>query len=327
MKFVYVLSSSDKDIYYEQFFLSVTSFRMYNPNADVIVLLDKKTKQNLTGKRAGYESLMSDIKVIDVPEEYTQKEASRYIKTSIPCYVSGDFLFIDCDTIITEELYSDFPTEIIIGAVLDTHVPLSRHHLRYNFQKEDKMFGFDSSFKSDVRYNGGVIFFRNNSSAYNLFEKWHLLWEKSLKKGSSQDMPPLNQANYELGGIITELAGEWNCQISHNGLPYLYNAKIIHYYATSLVTLDSPYLLASSKIMRSLKSTGIISDSIMEYLKNPQIAFEHHCRIIADNTAVDVINSNLFSKLIWLRKKHPVLFGKLNHLSMMIKNPEHKKYQ
>jgi lipopolysaccharide biosynthesis glycosyltransferase len=297
---------------------------MYNPRAELVVLIDSKTKINWTEKRSAYEPIVSEIKVIDVPAEYSQKEASRYIKTSIHHYIDDDFLFIDCDTVITCELHCDFSGEVSVGAVLDTHAPLSEHYLRSIFQKEDKRLGFNSSFKSDVRYNGGLVYYRNNSAAYSLFEKWHLLWLESRNNGSSQDMPPLNQANYELQGIITELGGEWNCQISHNGLPYLHNAKIIHYYATSLVTIESPYILTSSKILKSIKATGIISDLIMEYLKNPQMAFKQHCRIIADDTAVDVVNSNLFSKLIWMRKKHPALFDRLNYLSMMIKNPEHK---
>jgi len=104
MKYVYVLTSSDTDYYYEQFLLSLASMRLYNPDAEVIALIDEKTKQNLTGKRSGYEKFVSETKIINVPDIYSQKEASRWIKTTIPHYVSGEFFFIDCDTIISKTL-------------------------------------------------------------------------------------------------------------------------------------------------------------------------------------------------------------------------------
>ncbi|MDR2511125.1 MAG: hypothetical protein LBC89_01400 [Bacteroidales bacterium] len=319
MKYIYVLTSSENDFYYEQFFLSITSMRLYNPNAEIIVLIDKKTKEGLIGKRSGYEPLTSEITVIQVPEEFSQKEASRYIKTSIPRYISGDFLFVDCDTIITEKLHGDFPAEIIIGAVLDTHVPLSRHHLRHHFQKEDKQLNFVSSLKTDVRYNGGLLFCNNRPETYNFFERWHRLWQESRKKGNSQDMPSLNQANYELHNIITEIDGEWNCQISHNGIAYLPHAKIIHYFATSLISFDPPYILASKTTLQSIKNSGVISDEIKILLEKPKSAFAAQSRIIADGTALNIIDSAYFSKLLWLRRHHPILFKKLNSIISKIR--------
>jgi hypothetical protein len=292
---------------------------MYNPDACIIALIDEKTKQNLVDIRMAYEKMVSEIKVISPPTEFSQKEASRWIKTSIHHYVSGDFLFIDCDTIITEKLFVDFPPEIKVGAVLDTHVILDKHHLRDNFQKEDIKAGFSSSIKSNVRYNGGLIFCKDDSAARNFFDKWHTLWIEGRNRGCSQDMPSLNQANYELDGLITELPGEWNCQISLNGLPFLSDAKIIHYYATSLVSFAPAYTLASSAIISRVKETGEISGEIMKLLENPRAAFMEKSRIIADNVVLDIIDSAYFSKLLWLRRSHKKLFFLLNEFISRIK--------
>jgi hypothetical protein len=138
-------------------------------------------------------------------------------------------------------------------------------------------------------------------------------------------MPALNQANYELDNIITELDGEWNCQISHNGLPFLFNAKIIHYYATSLVSFEPPYTLASNHILWSIKEAGVISPEIMNLLENPKTAFSIKSRIIADVGALDVLESAFFSKLLWFRRKHIKLFYRLNDLLKTIRLPKPKK--
>jgi hypothetical protein len=323
MKYIYVLTSSDTDYYYEQFFLSITSIRIYNPNAEVIVLTDEKTKQGLTEKRSSYERLTSEIKVINVPDEYSQKEASRWIKTSIHHYISGEFMFIDCDTIITKNLAYDFPENIAVGAILDCHVTLDAHHLKDSFQEEDAKAGFSSSLKTNIRYNGGLILCRDNSGALDFFEKWHSLWIEGRKRGCTQDMPSLNQANYEKENIITELKGEWNCQISHNGLNFLHNAKMIHYFATSLLNLAHPYKLASAEVLSSIKKTGEISPEISELLHNPLSAFEKNTRIVSGKYILDVFDSPLFKLLLWLRDCHNTIYKMLNgvirYLTSMLK--------
>jgi len=326
MKYVYVLTSSDTDYYYEQFFLSLASMRLYNPDAEVIALIDERTKQNLTGKRSGYEKLVSETKIINVPDIYSQKEASRWIKTTIPHYVSGEFFFIDCDTIISEMLENRFPAGINIGAILDTHVTLDAHHHKKYFQDEDIAAGFDSSLKTNIRYNGGLIYCRSDSPAVAFYEKWHSLWKEGLKKGCSQDMPSLNQANYEMGNIITELDGKWNCQISHNGINFLHSAKIIHYYATSLLLLASPYKLASSDVLLSIRETGEISAEISELLRNPLSAFENNTRIVSDIYILDVFDSPMFKLLVWLRDFHnftyKIINGTLRFLVNILKKNE-----
>jgi lipopolysaccharide biosynthesis glycosyltransferase len=242
----------------------------------------------------------------------SQKEISRWIKTSIKNYITGDFLFIDCDTVITGNLEFEFSPEIKIGAVLDTHVLLSEHHLTPYFQDREKKTGFNFFLKTEKYFNSGVIFCRDTPESEKLFSLWHSLWLIGIKNGIHQDQGALNQANSELGDIITELEGEWNCQITNNGLPYLYNAKIIHCFATSIKLYNCPYLPASIPFLLSVKETGIISDELMELLKNPKTAFEQKSRIISGDIELETINSKLFSLLLYLRKKKPGTFNIIN---------------
>ena len=311
MKYVYVLSSSVNDNYYEQFLLSVASLRLFNPDAEIVALVDTKTDKTLGGKRSAYEKYISEKKIISVPVEFSQKEASRWIKTSIHHHVSENFLFIDSDTIITESLIHDFPENIQIGAVLDNHITLDKHYLREYFTIQDKKAGF-SSYTTNVRYNGGLIFCKNAPPAREFYEKWHSLFLDGRKNGCTQDMPSLNQANMEMDGIIIELGGEWNCQISHNGLPYLSKAKIIHYYATALFARNSPFIFASTRVFEKIKQTGIIPEDIQELLKVPMSAFENESRILSGKEEIDVVDSKLFSFLLRLRKKKPRLFKAFN---------------
>jgi hypothetical protein len=308
MKYVYVLASSETDLYYEQFFLSVVSLRLYNPAAKIVLLLDAFTKKGLAGDRSGYEKIVSDVVVIDPPHGLSQKETSRWIKTSMGQYITGDFLYIDCDTIIADNLDCTFSDDIKIGAILDSHVPFTEHYYYRQFRDENLKLGFDSIMKTDAYYNGGIIFCKNSPESYTFFEKWHSLWKETLNNGNSQDMPSFNRANYELNNIITEIGGEWNCQICNNGLPFLYHAKILHYFATSLDFLTSPFILSSKNVLSSIKKSGTISTEILGKLQDPKSAFELKSKVIADKDVLKIIDSSIFSVLRRLRKKNKKMF-------------------
>jgi hypothetical protein len=307
MKYIYALTCFEHDTYYEQFLLSVTSLFLHNDGIEVIVLTDKITNSFFTSRNLCL-NIKFEKKIIDTPDGLSQKGISRFIKTSTRKYITGDFLFIDCDTIIADKIDPIFPADIRMALVLDTHVSLPQHHLNNEFKKRDVILGYKREKKSDKYFNSGIIFCRDTPETHAFFDKWHNLWLESNDRGISSDQPSLNQANYELDNIITELPGEWNCQISHNGLPYLHNAKIIHYYATSLTSFAPAYKLASGDVLASIKETGEIPPEIMRILENPRAAFVTHSRIIADPAVIGALDGSLFSKLVWLNKNHPGFF-------------------
>jgi hypothetical protein len=308
MKYVYVLTSSQADLYYEQFFLSAVSLQLYNPTAKIVLLVDTHTKKGLTGKRSEYEKIVSDIRVIDPPPELSPKEVSRWIKTSLRQYITGDFFYIDCDTVIVDNLNSDFSDDIKIGAVLDSHILFREHHYHRQFMDENLKLGFKSIQETNIYYNGGIIFCRDVPESHVFFERWHALWKDTLNRGNSQDMPSFNRADYELHNIISEIDGEWNCQISNNGLPFLDHAKIIHYFATSLGFLTSPFIFASENVLSTIKKTGIISTEIFEMLRRPKSAFELNSKIISDRDVLKILDSSIFSVLRRFWKKNRKMF-------------------
>jgi hypothetical protein len=227
-------------------------------------------------------------------------------------YITGDFFYIDCDTVIAGDLDCTSFRGMSIGAVPDCHVPLKKHHYYRQFRDENMRLGFNSILNYDNYYNGGIIYCGDTPDSRRFFEKWHALWNDCRQKGNSQDMPSFNRANFELHNMISEIGGEWNCQIAHNGLPFLDHAKIIHYFATSLVYMSPPFILASESVLSSIRKTGEISPEIFKKLQNPKSAFEFNSMIISDDDVLKVINSSIFSTLRRLRKKNRVIFDALN---------------
>ena len=61
-KIVYCIVSNDEDIYLEQAWVSIYTLRRHNPDAEVILLVDKDTELTLIGKRSGIKELVAEVK-------------------------------------------------------------------------------------------------------------------------------------------------------------------------------------------------------------------------------------------------------------------------
>jgi hypothetical protein len=274
-KYIYVLTSKETDFYYEQFLLSLTSLKMRTPQASASVLTDDKTAATLIGKRTAYKELIDEIKVVDFPTDTNSFYRSRYLKTKMRELIKGDFLYIDVDTVVVDDLSDIGDIRGDIAAVKDRHCALSKfeHRLLSNYLRRAATLQFEVAGDIDIIYNGGVIFAKDNDFAREFFQKWHELWLFSVSRGVYLDQPALKQANFLMNHPIVELSGEWNCLISApNSLQYLTNAKIVHYIYSCISNnyIDPIYLPSDEQALRQIKETGSIPEEIKAMLlKNP----------------------------------------------------------
>jgi len=310
MKYVYVLVSGEKDLYYEQALMSVYSLRLYMPNADVIILCDDRTAAGFIGKRTKLSEFAS---IISIPFDsgISNVERSRLIKTSIPVYVKGDFLYIDCDTVICDDLscIEQFPYEI--AGVLDGHVMLKDHiHQKY-FLARDKKLGFSGTKVSGYNINGGLILAHDTQLMHDFFTQWNRVWKYSAyEKHDMHDQSALNQANYLTGLKMQLLPGEWNCQPAHGGLAFLQNVKIIHYYSSEIGSANyAPYYkLADKAVQQRIKDAGDIPVEIQTMLRQPKFQF-NKVHIISDMRIISIMQSPLLFTLADMKQHCPLMFN------------------
>jgi lipopolysaccharide biosynthesis glycosyltransferase len=253
------------------------------PNAFISLLLDHDTEAALTGNRKNILDQVNELKSIKIDNRFNKKSCSRWLKTSMRQHIAGDFLYLDSDTIITDDLSPLDALEINLGAVLNEHTYLSSL-AAYNpvylneMQTLDKKLKFTSTFNSNAYFNGGLLLSKDCEKGHAFFNEWHRLWLHCFDKGSVTDQQSYNQANYNLGNVINELDGKWNCQImSDGGIKYLHEAKIIHYFADRKE--KNAFLLANDEILAGIKETGIISSEIIELLANPKALFVANARL------------------------------------------------
>ena len=284
MKYLYVLTSNKYDYYLEQAFLSMSSLRMQMPDAFISLLVDNITEQTLVGKRKNILSLVNEFKSLEINDKFGQKARSRWLKTSMRQNIEGDFLYIDGDTIIADDLSSLNNIDVDIGAILDSHIYLAEKD-KYlpDHSKSIKILcpklGITPTYDLNVYFNGGILFCRDNETGHNLFREWHRLWLCCFELGELLDQPSLNISNFILGNVVKELDGIWNCQILDDGaLRYLHAAKIIHYMSSR--PGEKAFIPANDEFIHSIKETGIVDENIREAIKKSKSLFLPNTRLL-----------------------------------------------
>lgn len=284
-KILYVLVSTPNDYYLEQNLISAYSLRYYNPDANITIVVDRDSYNGLVGKRAEIKKYVTEFVVVDCPKGFNGLKKSRYIKTNLRFFVSGDFLYIDSDTVIADSLDEIDTFDGDLGAVYDSNRSLlisdSNSAADWYIISLSKQLEWPSVV-GWPNYNGGVMFARDSELSYKYYKRWYELWQESSKKGVNLDMPALCRANVEMGGCIKELSGIWNCQIQRQGLPLLPQAKIIHCFTGGNVSM---YSLCTERILNKVKSQGYLDDEVVGLIKNARTAFEVLTSIVTNEEA------------------------------------------
>ena len=295
-KIVYVLVSDESDYYYEQVMLSIRSLIYYNPDARIEVLVDNATFTNLIGNREAIKQY-ADVIEVDTPAGYDKMRRSRYLKTNMRNLVAGDFLFLDCDTVVCESIEEIDKLDVNLGMVADLNGPLLLDE-EYTVSKGIKA-GFPD-FTGKPYYNSGVIFVKDTDMNMLFFSSWYENYLKSESHGVFNDQPALCQTNVEFGYIISEIPGIWNCQFKMKGFPYLKKAKILHYYANN-GNSELPFHI--KEIFDRVKRLGDVDEHIIHLLKKPRTVFYSLLDMNPDK-AFDYLSSDTIS----LFYAHPLLF-------------------
>lgn len=255
IKIVYVLVSTDKDYYYEQTLISAFSARYWNPQAEIVLLVDEETDSYLLSRNGSLLTLVNTKIVVPFDKDISKKIRSRILKISARNLITGDYLYVDSDTVICAPLDSldDFDGEI--GAVLDRHSLIS---FPRDYQLAERFKAVDAVVKDgDEYYNGGVIFVRDTPASYSFFSDWKNLYERGLKNRMDYDQPSFLACNQK-HHLVHLMDGIYNCQIFIGGLPYFAEARIIH--AFNIKGYNDFFLINDSNFYRKIRTQHSLNE-------------------------------------------------------------------
>ena len=304
---VYSLVSDETDYYYEQVLISIYSLKLHNPSATINVIVDQDTYKTLKGKRNEIHKYVSSIIPIDVPCDYNKMQRSRFLKTNLRKFIQGDYLFIDCDTVICQSLndIDKFNGDLGLAADLNGELLLKDTN---TIEKCNKAGFYNTT--NQPYYNSGIMFVKDTPLTHQFYDEWNKNWLKSMQNGVPFDQPALCFTNIILNYPIKELLGIWNCQFKFNGYHFLQNAKIMHYYFNG----SEQYKLAQLHIFKMIKETGYIDSTTEKIIKHPQTTLYTYLTINEET-----LYKYTSSPLIDIFYNTPLIFNFMEKISSILK--------
>jgi len=289
-KILYVLVSTEQDIFAEQTYLSILSLRKHNNSSSVSLIMDNKTALSLKVRAFDLVSMVDEPIVVDLPDEMTNKYKSRVLKTNMRNYIEGDFLYVDSDTIILTDLTEIDNEQSDMAAVYEYNRSFKENTNKKTLKEIYKRLGQDIEQISEY-FNSGVIYVKDNSHTREFFSEWHHEWEKGTKKGVFFDQPSLGIVNLQKRGFITALDGIWNCQGRYCS-NYVKDAKIYHY----LFDKGFSHPLLKRDAFLELKEEGSLNKLMEDALKNPFRCISPINIIITDSDVI-IRGSRLYATI------------------------------
>lgn len=290
-KLAYALASTENDVYLEQALLSMYSAKYHMPDAKITLVVDDGTEASLTGHRRKILDYVDELVSIPFDKKYNNRIRSRLLKINLRSYIKGDFLYIDCDTIVCGDLSGLDNVSAPVSAVWDRHcIPRKSPSYKRIKRKLKKVNCGDV----DFYFNGGVILVRDCEISREFYATWDSNYRKYVKT-VQVDQPALALSQQQLNFRINTLPGEYNCQIE-NGIRYFKDMKIMHYYAAVFLGGSKEFLSAfqDSRLYDELKQTGCISDSLKNLILHPELSLaEPACLFPSSN----LFTTRMFNQL------------------------------
>lgn len=285
-KIVYTLVSDVSDFYLEQALLSVHSLRMHNPNAVVELVVDESTYISFDGKRTKIKEYVNEVHKIETPQGFNNVQRSRYLKTNLRKFVTGDYLFVDCDTVICGSLAEIDKIDAEIAMVADLNGELTLSNIDVIQRYRDAGFGDAVGLPY---FNSGVIYAKDTDEVHQFYADWNANWCKSDNNGVKFDQPALCATNAKHGFLIKEMSGVWNCQFKYrDGYKLLKSALILHYFSNNG---QGKRHYAQDRIFEYIKEKGTIDHVVDNMVRHPKTTL-YTVMTINDDKAFEYFNSS-----------------------------------
>lgn len=265
-KLVYVLTCAPEATYIEQALMAVWSARYHNPDAHIVLLTDDKTSAilHVGGPRGEILQYITEEIVSTFDEDKSMLYRSRWIKTKARELVSGDMLFVDCDTLCCRPLDAVDAFECIAGAVPESHLPIADLNDTMQRGIEEKAQQVGWSIKDETLYfSSGVLYTKDVPEAHNLYRLWHETWLSGVERGINIDQPTLAYANIQCNHLIQQIPDSYNC-ILFTRPPFVREAHILH-----IAAYQNPSFLFTNKVLNYVKKNDIGNEWLQKMILNP----------------------------------------------------------
>jgi len=293
-KVVYVLTSSSSDFYLEELWMSAFTLKYYQPDAIIEVVTDQDTYASLTGYRHGVLRLINNIVKIDCPIEYSSIYRSRFLKTNLRNLISGDYLFVDTDTIFSGKIEEIDQLQGNLCAVRDYYVPsIVKGKPSYD---RAKIMGWNEKMEGQPYYNSGVLYVKDNTITRDFYKSWHENWLECCKKEIHYDQISLCKTNIDYNYIIQEIPDVWNYQIKYHPILETQSKIKIYHYFTSVSARYTMFEIETPHLINRIRKLGDLPEYLKEDLVKSDSIFSKRL-ICLNNVQKRILYGSLFEAI------------------------------
>jgi hypothetical protein len=207
----YVIVSSGWDRHSQMAWVSASSVRRQEPNAHIVVVVE--------GTAPGAENEMTrrfrnvaDVVLPKCADAPTPVAKSRLHKILLRQYLTGDFLYLDSDTLAVAPFGDVTACRGDVGAVADFNFDISRGWFPPEMDQPFRALGWD--YPLPYQMNAGVIFMRDTPAVHAFAQEWLARFQMPTTFPHVWDQATFNSAVFATN-------------VPHVVLPHGYNAMVV----------------------------------------------------------------------------------------------------
>jgi hypothetical protein len=259
VKITYVLVSNGQDRYASMCYLSAAAVRRLHADARIVLVTDEATEP-LVRAKAPYLREVVDEFLIEAARMPEPRARSFYLKTRLRDIVTGDFIYLDSDTLPIRPFFDMAEGDWDVAFVQDRthHGPIMPVYPHWELPRLQKM-GWQA--KLSRYFNAGIGFYRDNPRVRALSSDWQARWLHSYSLGDDWDQLALNCSLEAVPVRVHELSPRYNAMVTVSPV-HAIGAKIYHFFAGNCVALEHSLY---EHLIRRFEVTGAIDWAAVDF--------------------------------------------------------------
>jgi hypothetical protein len=247
----YVVVSKGWDRHSQMAWVSAQSVRRQEPSARIIMVVDGEPEAEREMARRFAD--VADAVIPKTSTEATGVAKSRHHKIALREYLTGDFLYLDSDTLAVAPFADVLKAAGDVGAVADFNFDISRGWFPKDVEAPFRALGWDYPLPYQV--NAGVIFMRDTPAVHETSREWLRRFRASTALPHVWDQATFNSALFATKVPHVVLPHAYNAQVVKRNYRFR-DAKILHFYGS----VDEQRGTIMEHLLNHLQSTGAFDE-------------------------------------------------------------------
>lgn len=208
----YVLASEGESLHRDLAVISARVLRHVDPSAVIGIVCDQQSADAAVRDHVSLGSAFDHV-VVRPSAESSAMQRSRSLKLRLRLEQTGDFVYVDSDTLALSPL-NDWPDAHASVMFAFDYKPGHSAHSGAPDGAIKKLQQIGWPTPVPRYFNGGVAVWKDDAVAHRFATAWYDNWRFAVSAGVNLDQPALAHTDRELGGVVQPLPPRFNAQIN-----------------------------------------------------------------------------------------------------------------